>query len=205
MKKLREENIKTALLYLALLQPILLHTQVEVVLHTSSLHYFLFILLLSLLFKSGATSVNVNISVAAKKNLTYANIVFFIVAQVFLIHSISANRDLVAYYKQMQPLKRYLLQKPLQNPYFADIATWLLMRELLYTSITNNDLDGLQQAIDWTENELQQNPNVELYFRLINAHAHRNEKNIACDYVKKASAMFPDEGQLIKFQEKCYL
>lgn len=105
----------------------------------------------------------------------------------------------------MQPSNRYLLQKPLKNPYFTEIATWLLMRELLYTSISNNNLDGLQQAIQWTEKELQQNPNVELYFRLINAYAHRNENIIACDYVKKASAIFPDEGQLLKFKEECDL
>lgn len=76
INKLRAENIKTALLYLALLQPILLHTQVEVVAHTSSLHYFLLILLLSLLFQNGGNSTNINISLAAQKSLKYANIVF---------------------------------------------------------------------------------------------------------------------------------
>lgn len=203
LNALRKQPASSRYIHLALLLPIALHTQVEVPFYVSSIHYFLFIYLLSVVFIQDKKTYQVTLSIMANKSLYALIIVVFVLGQAYLIQSIHANRSLVAYFQDMKPEKRYLLEPAISNPFFSELSMWLLMREALYTAISNNDRDLIKSNIEWTTRELEDNPNSEVFVRLINAYSYLGDRERACTYVYSGLAMFPEAEKLITFSKEC--
>lgn len=57
-------------------------------------------------------------------------------------------------------------------------------------------MQGIKGSIAWIENKLLNKPNIELYFRLINAYSHLGMKLEDCHLVFKGLAISPKEQTL---------
>lgn len=188
---------------LACLLPIVVHTQVEVPMYTSAIHYFLFLFLLAVVFSGSLTVSRVSLSTAGVVMARGANLLVAVLACVFLVHTAIASRELTAYVKNNQPENLQLLNNALSNPYLAMEARRLYMRNMLYMAIKTNHDEALKDVLVWTEEEVKSLAAPELFYRLINGYEKLEMHAEACRAAGDAKRLFPSDPMITKFIKEC--
>jgi O-antigen polymerase len=188
--------------YLALLVPISLHTQVELPFYISSLHWFLFLILLALTLSHKLKAIPLKMSVAARKSIKIVAIIVMIFSSIFLMHSFKSSLELKKYTQEKYGTTESM-KAALVNPYFKTIATNLVMLSMYKTSVIYDIEKNINLFSDWAEQTIPYDPDP-IFFELVvkaNLHIKNNEK--ACKFNHIAISMYPDNLQFQRIKNSC--
>lgn len=190
--------------YAAMLLPIGLHTQVELPLHVSASFWFLLLFLLVVIFNNnGVRDVNLVLSQSARLlSVVFSTFTVFILI-IFLMHSIKANRDFVDYRNPDKIVKQDYLKSALINPYYKQIATWINMNVILYSSIDSNERQVVEAYTYWGESYLRNEPTLGMFQNLGVAYNFLNDRNNFCTIVNHGAMIYPNSLDLITMDDKC--
>lgn len=187
--------------YAAMLLPIGLHTQVELPLYMSGLHWLVFITLLVIISRYQVSVITKNITVSLARMLNAMLITLFIVLMVFFAHTLRSNWDFVAFYKGEQ--NDQPLPYAYKNPYLAEQARWIDMSALMYSSMEYGQKDNVQYYVDWAEKLLLEKPDVDLYGKLVDGYEFLGDKTAYCATAERGLALYPQAERLKLAKEFC--
>jgi len=185
--------------YMAMLFPITLHTQVELPFYISSVHWFLWLFLIYLVFRHQLKTVPLKISKMALTSLQAFILVLGLAGSAMLIHIEKAEREI---FKYMYATGGNL-QFALHDFYFNRFAEKLLMQSLLYQSIEHHDTSKIPLFIDWAEKAIKQNPELGMFIMLSDAYGFIGNKARQCQVAKKGTAIYPPNERLQKTAKQC--
>jgi len=187
--------------YAAMLLPIGLHTQVELPLYMSVLHWFVFIFLLAVINQSAVSKKIKAITISLSRLTTILLIFLFAGFIVFFAHTLRSNWDFVAFYKGEQ------MSKPLpyayKNPYLSEQARWIDMSAMMYSSIEYGQKENVEYYVNWGEKLLLERPDIDLYAKLVDAYQFLGNKTAYCDTTEKGLALYPQEKRLNLAKDFC--
>lgn len=166
------------LLLAGMLLPIVLHTQVELPFYISSPHWFLVLFLLYLTFSLRPHSLNLTLSVAARKLCTGLLLILPVTGATFLVHALLSNAGIVNYMKSRGQQSAFLAPAT-HNLYFSNQASYLMMKESLLIGYSINDRQRSADFVAWALDYLKQTPDIQLYYDLAGAYVHQGEQQKA--------------------------
>jgi len=187
--------------YAAMLLPIAFHTQVELPLYMSVLHWSVFIFLLAVINQSAVSHKIKTITVSLSRLTTILLIFLFAGFIVFFAHTIRSNWDFVAFYKGEQ--NENPLPYAYKNPYLSEQARWIDMSAMMYSSIEYDQKDNVQYYINWAEKHLLVKPDVDLYTKLMDAYQFLGDKLAYCSITDRGLALYPQVKRLRLAKEVC--
>lgn len=186
---------------LAMLLPIGLHTQVELPFYVSVIHWLLFLVLLSQLFRHSVTSRNNAMTVYAK-NLSAASLILVVIVCAYiLIHTIRANWDFESFYSGEQT--GVPLNIASQNLYLSEEAEWISMGAFLTYSTEKKLDENVRYFVNWGEDKLEQRPDIDLFIKLLNAYDYLGDKSAFCSSLVQAGSLYPSDKRLKEIQFVC--
>lgn len=180
--------------YLAFLIPISLHTQVELPLYMSAVHWFALFLLMALPFMHLSRQRSNGMTMYAQKLSTITLLTLTLIFVLFLIHTIRANWDFVAFYQGKQSENPLPIAK--QNPYLSEQAQWIDMSAMMYSSMQYDLKQNVEYYVEWGELLLLQRPDVDLYIKLTDAYEFLGNKNRYCETAIEGLAIYPRSERL---------
>lgn len=176
--------------YLVLLLPLSLHTQVELPFYISQLHWLLFIVLIALVSSHRLKRQPVTLSQSARALLLSLSISLPVLATVFFVHSLVANRIMLNYI--ISPTKDISkLDYPSRNIYYADQADFLRMQTLVQYGLKNSDLALLRGYIPWAQAFLMQTPDVTVFVGLSFALHKTGEYQQSYALLRRGLSIYP--------------
>jgi O-antigen polymerase len=190
-----------ALLSAAMLLPIALHTQVELPLYMSALHWFVLLLLLFVLFRPHSQSRTLHLSAIARSSVKITTLLLTTVLMLFYAHTLRANWDFVGYYRGEQNTNP--LPYAYKNPYLQDQAQWIDFTNVLYSSIQQNYPKNVKAFVRWGEERVQHKPNVDLFIKLIDAYQYLGDKPNYCSTAKTGLSLYPKSGRIKNAVDFC--
>jgi O-antigen polymerase len=188
--------------FIALLLPISIHTQVELPFYISALHWFLFLTLLAMVLSPTQIKINLSLSSAARSSLKITSIVVLMLSSVFFIHSYQSSVEIKQFISKTDKNKAPL-DTALQNPYFKNVATDLLMFSMFNQSINKGISSNIALFKEWAESTIALNPHPNHFLVAINSNRYLNNKAKACELAKKANEIYPDNKSFISVLESC--
>ncbi|MDO7597356.1 MAG: Wzy polymerase domain-containing protein, partial [Pseudomonadota bacterium] len=187
--------------YAAMLLPIGLHTQVELPLYMSGLHWFVFIVLLVMLNQHQVSTKTKTITVSLIRLINVTLVILVVVFMAFFAHTIRSNWDFVAFYKGEQNDKP--LPYAYKNPYLSEQARWIDMSALMYSSMEYGQKDNVQYYVGWAEKLLLETPDIDLYGKLVDAYQFLGDKIAYCATAERGLAVYPQAQRLKLAKEYC--
>jgi len=187
--------------YVALLVPVSLHTQVELPLYMSALHWLILLVLMSMPFVHLSKPLTNGMTIYAQKLSAITVLSFSLIFVVFISHTMIANRDFPEYYKDPYNDKR--LSVALVNPYLREQAQWMDMTTILYASIEQGLDHNVEQYISWGKSIMATNPNPELFILMAKAYKYLGQNESYCEDVSLGFAMYPTEQRLWDLVKIC--
>ena len=188
--------------YAAMLLPISLHTQVELPFYISSVHWFLWLLLIFLVLRHQTKRCNVNLSLSATRLVQCVAIFLAVGVPLFMFNTTRAQTDLYNYIigKNLQPP---YLQIALNNLYFQNDAERLIMRAMLDNSIKKNDLRNIRNYADWAEGYIKIWPELKVLEDMSRAYQTLSLKKERCVVVKKGLYIYKKSKTLSGNSQDC--
>lgn len=187
--------------YAAMLIPIALHTQVELPLYMSGLHWFVFLVLLGTINQYPISHKTKTITVSLTRLINVMLVILFVVFMAFFAHTFRSNWDFVAFYKGEQ--NDNPLPYAYKNPYLADQARWIDMSAMMYSSIEYGQTENIEYYVDWAEKLLLAKPDVDLYGKLVDAYQFLGNKTAYCATAERGLALYPQAKRLQLAEEFC--
>lgn len=196
-------KLNRALLYAAILVPIALHTQVELPFYMSTLHWFVFMLLMFVVMHHILVYKVIGLTLSASILLKLGNIAMTLVLVMFYAHSLRANWDFIEFVSTGNDPEKHRLYFALNNPYLQSTAEWVGMSNILYTGLSSQNQEMVFEYIRWAELELKDWPHLGLYLRLLDAYEPFEDKRYRCNLAEKGFAIYPDNSELRNAVELC--
>lgn len=209
---LKQVGWKKGCAYLAMLLPIGLHTQVELPFYVSSIHWFMFLVLLSMFSFQTVVNKTRIMTVSLTKLSNVMLIIIFMMMMASFTHTLRSQWDFVLFYQGKS------LDNPfpyaLNNPYLSDQARWIDMNTILNSSLQYDDSGNLETQkniitnvnayIKWGEQRLVHKPTLKLYNQLARAYLYLGDKVKFCSVIKQAYLLYPSNEQFTKaIVEQC--
>lgn len=192
---LRKNGHSRAWASVALLSPIALHTQVELPLNMSTMHWFTLILLMALPFLPLLRERSNGMTFYAKKLSTITLLVITMIFVLFLLHTVRANWDFVNFYKGKQSENPLPVAK--QNPYLSEQAQWIDLSAMMYSSMQYGINENVLYFTQWGENRLKTRPDVDLFTKLLDAYEFLGNKHKYCQIAENGRDIYPQSERLI--------
>lgn len=187
-----------SLYLLALLFPFALHLQVELPFYLSAPHWLLFLLLIAIGLAQGKPERSeLGVSDYMHTMLKSLNHVIFLVAIVFLSHSMLANIQL------SDVRKGGSLATAKVNPYFNKIAEELYMQQVYLASMDARSKDGLRYYLKWAEEAVEFRPVVPTFLFMMSSYQTLGLAKQACMTAEIASGIYPEHQQIRDFYLAC--
>nr|WP_082708534.1 Wzy polymerase domain-containing protein [Marinobacterium profundum] len=183
------------LLLAGMLLPIALHTQVELPFYISSPHWFLLLFLLYLTFSLRPAYLGLKLSRAAHGLCTGLLLIMPVAGSTFLLHSLVANTGIVNYMKSRGQYSEFL-QPAINNLYFSNQATYLLMKESLHIGYSLDDKQNSKSFIAWAKEYLQRTPDTQLFYDLAGAYVHIGDHQRAQQALERGLYIYRHNGRL---------
>ncbi len=176
--------------YLALTLPILLHTQVELPLYISHLHWVLLVILIALAARHRSKRIRLPLAAVTRPTLLGLSIALPVVATIFFSHTVISDRLLIQYY--MTPHKPIeLLEMPRKNLYLNNYADYAAMQALAKYGLSRGDAEVLRNYIHWAQQILNVTPYIPVYATLAAAHHSLGEHRESQQVMSEALAIYP--------------
>jgi len=185
---------------IALLLPLVTHTQVELPFYTSAIHWFLFILILFVINRYRLFDKRKNVSKSMNLLFQSGNLGLVLIGTSFLIHSILSNVEFLnAKEENVDALYKYASQ----NPYFSSEFQRINMANLLYKSMESSNYSNIQYVAGWAESYALNAPDKYSYFLRLEAYESLRSTNDFCRVAIGAVSIYPLDGTLKKAKQKC--
>lgn len=188
--------------YAAILVPIALHTQVELPFYISSIHWFVFLILLFLVMQPSRKKHFIRISVTAKKLLQFIAISGATLTTFFMSHSMAANLEFKQYITKKSPNENPF-PIAMKNLYFKNLATHQTMTSLFSISMRYGIENNIEMYAEWGEQELKHNPHIIFYRTTVEAYLYLKQKKKACDLAHEGWQIYPSDLTLQKINTRC--
>ncbi len=186
--------------YLVLLLPLVLHTQVELPFYISQLHWLLFIVLIALIACHRVKRQPLPLSQMARAILLGLSISLPVLATIFLVHSLIANRIMLDYL--IHPVKDIrTLDYPSHNIYYSDQVEFLRMQTLGQYGHQTNNIKILQDYILWAEAALKQTPDASLFAGLTFALHKVGEQQRSHAMLRRGLSIYPTTPLMLSTQQ----
>ncbi|WP_176718900.1 O-antigen ligase family protein [Methylophaga muralis] len=189
------------IVYLAMLLPITLHTQVELPFYLSSLHWFIWLTLLFVLLNNYAVIKHNSLSSTANKTLRGLTLLLLTISLVFLLQTSRAQQQLYQYISQSQQTPQ--LDITLSNPYYKTYAQQIVMRSHLHAAIAAEDSEKIIQITSWFETELGKKPELKLFEDVINGYIALGLDQQRCEAINTSLQYYPGNKVLQNLQDEC--
>ena len=197
---LYQAGIQSGGAYAAMLLPISLHMQVELPFYISSLHWFLWLFLVYLVFRNQVNEISVKVSSALTKLLRIILVSFTLFGTLFLINTAKAQHDIYKFVSGLQTGEKPL-KTALNNVYTKNYAEQLAMRSMLYHSIENKEIEKVQYFLQWALVYVEKSPELKMYEDLISASVYLNPAGKGCDMINEALTMYAHNKPLQKARD----
>ena len=185
-------------IYLALLIPIAIHTQVELPFYISSLHWFLALFLLFVLMKANTKEHQLNLSFVALQVIKLFSVVMFVIGTAFLMHSFWVNKELS---KKNTTVAE--VSKTSSNPYFYDIVESMQMKSILSHAFKSHAIEDIDLFTHWAESFLPKEPSAQLFIFLAMAYQELDKRAEMCRTIKVGQSIYPNDKSLIDGVANC--
>lgn len=187
--------------YLALLLPITFHTQVEHPFYISSLHWFVWLIILFVLLNHYVVIRNNLISTMTRNTLKVVSLLILVIGLLFTIHSLFAQKQLYAYAKGIQDVSNMRLA--LSNPYFKRVSEQVVIRANLHDAIALNEQDKISKIATWLEAQIAFKPELPLFGDLLEAYTALNEQTKKCLVADLGVKYYPTHRTLKEIAAGC--
>ena len=195
-------GIERASGYFALLLPITFHAQVEQPFYISSIHWFLWLLLIFIIMRHKVLSISLTITHAARTLGIALATGIMATSFYFLYHTSMAQRDIMNFVIGIDnPAGN--LKVAMNNHYFKSYAEELAMRSILYNGIQSEDSDAVFRYIEWSINRIAAEPELKLFEDLINAYSYLNDRKRMCSTISEAASRYPTVKPLVALTKQC--
>ena len=185
--------------YAALLLPITLHTQVELPFYISSVHWFLWLFLIFLVFRHQLKTIQLSLSKTAIYSIQISALIIGLSGAAVLVHAEKAQKEIFNYmYSEGGDL-----QVALDDLYFNDFAEKLMMQSLLYSSIKQNNKIPLPKFIKWAEGTIQSNPELGMFILLSDAYGFMGDKSNQCRVAQQGITVYTRNERLQATVGRC--
>ncbi|NOQ93167.1 MAG: hypothetical protein GQ547_00860 [Methylophaga sp.] len=185
--------------YAALLLPISFHTQVELPFYGSSVHWFLWLFLIFIVFRHQIKEVRLNITKATRYSIQIAVVLVAFIGLSFLLHAGKAQKEIYDYKFNGGGD----LRVPLNNLYFNSVAQRMIMENMLYSSIENKDWEQIPIFIKWAEDYIEFYPAQGMYPMLADAYKSIGDDKNQCRIAKKGVEIYTQKAYLLNILDEC--
>ena len=187
--------------YLAVLLPITLHTQTELPLYISHLHWILFIVLVGFVAQHHIKPVSVRISSAFKIVALTVSLAIPVLGSAFFTHCLlSVDRLISLHMKKVTNIDE--LRLPSSNLYFNQRATLIQMKILLQIASNEGNMELLRKYEAIAKEYLQFTPDTAVYKGLIFALQEMSRFDESHQLLNKLVLMYPTAPEILDFQRK---
>lgn len=195
-------------LYASLLLPIAFHSQVEFPFYQSAVHWVLFLFLCFLVSSNFVREVNFKIERRMRIALLTVALCVFILTNLFLARTLSANIKLTEYYRLLtsEGVSRMKLAEPaLNNLYLGQSARRMLMDFGLGMALNKDDKKFLNEFVIWAEEERKSLPHFVLYEGEARALFALGKKDEAFKLLDEGLSLYPDNEALLNAKKELAL
>jgi len=189
--------------YTALLLPITLHTQVELPFYISSVHWFLWLFLLYLVFRHQLKVTHFSLSKTAYYSTQLSILLLTLCGGAIIVHASMAQLEIAKYTTGKGGGGN--IRIGLNDLYFNSYAEKLMMQSLLYSSIEQNDTSHMPTFIKWAEDTISYKPEQGMFIMLSDAYGFNNDKTNQCRIAKQGLATYTLNQRLQKTINNCKL
>jgi len=186
--------------YTAILLPISLHTQLEHPFYISSIHWFLWLFLLFIIFRHQTKQYVVCLSTSAIRLIQIIAFIVSIGGTWFLVNTAQAQIELKNFMSSKIG-EDASLSIALTNLYFNPVAEQSAMRKLLLLGVKTRNKKHVETYEEWANLAIKSNPDLNIYKALFYASSFLRPKGKGCDVLKEGIAMYPQN----KFFQNAYL
>jgi len=187
--------------YMALLLPITLHTQVELPFYISSVHWFVWLFLIFLVFRHKLTVVHLSISRSAYYSIQTAILIAGLATGVIITHASKAQLEIAKYSSGKDGGGN--LSVGLKDLYFNSYAEKLMMQTLLYSSIEQKNKTHMPTFIEWAEERIYYKPEQGMFIMLNDAYGFIGDKYNQCRVAKRGLAIYTQNLRLQTNIDSC--
>lgn len=192
-------------LYASLLLPIAFHSQVEFPFYQSALHWVLLLLLCFLVSSHFEREIIFKIGHRLRIALLTASVCVFILTNIFLARTLSANIKLTEYYRLLtsEGVSRMKLAEPaLNNLYLGQFSERMLMDLGLGMALSKDDKKFLNEFVQWAEEERTRFPHFMLYEGEARALSALEKKGEALKLLDEGLSLYPDNETLLNAKKE---
>jgi O-antigen ligase len=198
---LKGKNKHRKAIYLAMILPILLHTQVELPFYLSALHWFLIIIILFVIMRINTQVKSIALSTIATNTTKLTAVLFLIIGIVFFSHTLASNYQLGQIFSAEKG--RGDIKMVTRNPYFRKLGINLQMNSAF---LKNNELgviDGTEEYIAWAEDYIKEEPSFLMFTYLAMAYQNIGQEEKMCNVIRQGATIYPNYGDLISGVKFC--
>jgi len=189
---------RRAFAYLALLLPISFHTLVEHPFYISSLHWFVWLLLLFALLSPKQITFSNSVSSMGLKTIKVVSIISLVFGGVLLLHASIAQKQLHAYVKQQQV--QPMLNHAVGNPYFKRQTEQIILRSHLYNAIESNDVERVREILRWISMEIDTKPELRLFGDMLDGYKAIEDHHHLCLTANKGLSHYPANKAMLEIK-----
>jgi O-antigen polymerase len=190
--------------YVSMLLPITLHTQLEQPFYISSLHWFVWLLLIFIVIRHRLVTKKILLSSEANRLLQFTSVLVLIFSLYFLYHTSRAQVDIIRF-RTHQPSETPYLEIALRNYYYRDFAVEMGMRQRLHTGLSSDNADLIRSYIPWATNRIEIKPELFLFGDLVMAYIHLKDEQSKCEVIQLGINMYPRNIGLVELNRSCIL
>ncbi|MDO8281799.1 MAG: Wzy polymerase domain-containing protein [Thermodesulfovibrionia bacterium] len=195
-------------LYASLLLPLTFHSQVEFPFYQSAVHWVLFLFLCFLVSSHFVREINFKIEHRLRIALLTASVCVFILTNLFLVRTLSANIKLTEYYRLLtsEGVSRMKLAEPaLNNLYLGQSAQRMLMDFGLGMALNKDNKKFLNEFVGWAEEERTSFPHFMLYEGEARALFALEKRHEAFKLLDEGLSLYPDNEALLNAKKELAL
>ncbi len=186
--------------YAAFLIPVVFHAQVEFPFYQSAVHWVLFLMLCYMPSSHFVRELRFKPAPRLKTALLTIVICLFLLANGFLIKTLSANIGLTKYYRLLTQdgvSRMKHIEPALNNLYLGRFSERMMMDLGLGMALEKDNKDFLKGYAEWADQERMVFPHYMLYEGEIRALSALGRKDEALSLIEEGLGLYPDNQDLL--------
>jgi O-antigen polymerase len=194
--------------YAAFLIPVAFHSQVEFPFYQSAVHWTLFLILCYMPSSHFVREIRFRPARWMNTALLTTVICLFILANGFLIKTLSAGISLTKYYRlltQEGVSRMKYIEPALNNPYLGRFSQRMMMDLGLGMALERDDMKFLKGFVEWAEDERSRFPHYLLYEGEARALSALGRKDEALRLIEEGIGLYPDNEVLLDARNELVL
>jgi O-antigen polymerase len=186
--------------YAAFLIPVVFHAQVEFPFYQSAVHWILFLILCYMPSSHFVREVRFRPAQWLKTALLAVAICIFLLANLFLVKTLSANIGLTKYYRLLTQdgvSRMKYIEPALNNLYLGRFSQRMMMDLGLGMALEKDNKDFLNGFTEWADQERRAFPHYLLYEGETKALSALGRRDEALRLVEEGLSLYPDNQELL--------